>query len=63
MTSNYRLPPALEEEQRFLKRMVRQAEAEVNRKDAKANAQRDLATARQELKKFNNEMRQAGFNI
>ena len=63
MTSNYRLPPALEEEQRFLKRMVRQAEAEVNRKDAKANAQRDLAIARQELKKFNNEMRQAGFNI
>ena len=63
MTSNYRLPPALEEEQRFLKRMVRQAEAEVNRKDAKANAQRELATARQELQKFNNEMRQAGFNI
>lgn len=63
MTSNYRLPPALEEEQRFLKRMVRQAEAEVNRKDAKANAQQDLAIARQELKKFNNEMRQAGFNI
>ena len=63
MTSNYRLPPALEEEQRFLKRMVRQAEAEVNRKDAKPNAQRELATARQELQKFNSEMRQSGFNI
>lgn len=63
MTSNYRLPPALEEEHRFLKRMVRQAETEVNRKDAKANAQRELAIARQELQKFNSEMRQAGFNI
>lgn len=63
MTSNYRLPPALEEEQRFLKRMVRQAEAEVNRKDSKANSQQKLATARKELQKFNSEMRKAGFNI
>ena len=57
------LNPAQQAEYRFLKNEVNKYEREANRTNFHPNVQHDLWRAREELKKFVSDLRQAGVKI